>query len=149
MQLQLAEQCSFSANLACRVSARVLSVYFGDKPAFQCVQQELYFKTNIVRSPPRCICLTHSEHNATGSQTCGGGTRQPLSKTGFYSMSWKACCKAALSQPNPSVLFQVTEDEVLDILESVLISNMSASVTRGYALTAIMKLSTRFTCTVK
>uniref|UniRef100_A0A8C3M6K3 AP-1 complex subunit gamma n=1 Tax=Chrysolophus pictus TaxID=9089 RepID=A0A8C3M6K3_CHRPC len=43
---------------------------------------------------------------------------------------------------------QVTEDEVLDILESVLISNMSASVTRGYALTAIMKLSTRFTCTV-
>lgn len=44
---------------------------------------------------------------------------------------------------------QVTEDEVLDILESVLISNMSASVTRGYALTAIMKLSTRFTSTVK
>ncbi|KAM6324689.1 AP-1 complex subunit gamma-1 isoform 3-T3 [Podargus strigoides] len=43
---------------------------------------------------------------------------------------------------------QVTEDEVLDILESVLISNMSASVTRGYALTAIMKLSTRFTSTV-
>nr|XP_042712921.1 AP-1 complex subunit gamma-1 isoform X3 [Chrysemys picta bellii] len=43
---------------------------------------------------------------------------------------------------------QVTEEEVLDILESVLISNMSASVTRGYALTAIMKLSTRFTCTV-
>uniref|UniRef100_A0A8C3V4V3 AP-1 complex subunit gamma n=1 Tax=Catharus ustulatus TaxID=91951 RepID=A0A8C3V4V3_CATUS len=43
---------------------------------------------------------------------------------------------------------QVTEDEVLDILESVLISNMSASVTRGYALTAIMKLSTRFTCTL-
>lgn len=64
-------------------------------------------------------------------------------------MSWKACCKASLSQPNLSVLFQVTEDEVLDILESVLISNMSASVTRGYALTAIMKLSTRFTCTVK
>lgn len=46
-------------------------------------------------------------------------------------------------------LLQVTEDEVLDILESVLISNMSTSVTRGYALTAIMKLSTRFTCTVK
>lgn len=103
----------------------------------------------IIRSPPRCICLTHSEHNATGWQTCGGGTTQPLSKTGFYSVSWKACCKASLSQPNLSVLFQVTEDEVLDILESVLISNMSASVTRGYALTAIMKLSTRFTCTVK
>lgn len=55
----------------------------------------------------------------------------------------------SLSKPNLSVPFQVTEDEVLDILESVLISNMSASVTRGYALTAIMKLSTRFTCTVK
>ncbi|XP_057268032.1 AP-1 complex subunit gamma-1-like isoform X3 [Pezoporus wallicus] len=43
---------------------------------------------------------------------------------------------------------QVTEDEVLDILESILMSNMSASVTRGYILTAIMKLSTRFTCNV-
>ncbi|XP_029464110.1 AP-1 complex subunit gamma-1 isoform X1 [Rhinatrema bivittatum] len=43
---------------------------------------------------------------------------------------------------------QVTEDEVLDILESVLISNMSTSVTRGYALTAIMKSSTRFNSTV-
>nr|XP_060644261.1 AP-1 complex subunit gamma-1 [Anolis sagrei ordinatus] len=43
---------------------------------------------------------------------------------------------------------QVTEDEVLDVLEGVLVSNMSVSVTRGYALTAIMKLSTRFTCTV-
>ncbi|XP_040185500.1 AP-1 complex subunit gamma-1 isoform X1 [Rana temporaria] len=43
---------------------------------------------------------------------------------------------------------QVTEDEVLDILESVLISNMSASVTRGFALTAIMKNSTRFNNTV-
>ncbi|CAI9583472.1 unnamed protein product [Staurois parvus] len=43
---------------------------------------------------------------------------------------------------------QVTEDEVLDILESVLISNMSTSVTRGFALTAIMKNSTRFSNTV-
>uniref|UniRef100_F6UVW5 AP-1 complex subunit gamma n=1 Tax=Xenopus tropicalis TaxID=8364 RepID=F6UVW5_XENTR len=43
---------------------------------------------------------------------------------------------------------QVTEDEVLDILESILISNMSTSVTRGFALTAIMKNSTRFNNTV-
>ncbi|XP_069491572.1 AP-1 complex subunit gamma-1 isoform X2 [Ambystoma mexicanum] len=43
---------------------------------------------------------------------------------------------------------QVMEDEVLDILESVLISNMSTPVTRGYALTAIMKNSTRFNNTV-
>lgn len=35
VQLQLAEQCGFSANLACRVSARVLAVYFGYKPALQ------------------------------------------------------------------------------------------------------------------
>uniref|UniRef100_A0A8C9SES9 AP-1 complex subunit gamma n=1 Tax=Scleropages formosus TaxID=113540 RepID=A0A8C9SES9_SCLFO len=39
---------------------------------------------------------------------------------------------------------QVSEDEVLDVLEGVLISNLSSPVTRGYALTAIMKLSTRF-----
>ncbi|KAJ8249217.1 hypothetical protein GJAV_G00232440 [Gymnothorax javanicus] len=38
---------------------------------------------------------------------------------------------------------QVTEDEVLDVLEGLLMSNLSSPVTRGYALTAIMKLSTR------
>uniref|UniRef100_A0A6Q2X353 AP-1 complex subunit gamma n=2 Tax=Esox lucius TaxID=8010 RepID=A0A6Q2X353_ESOLU len=39
---------------------------------------------------------------------------------------------------------QVTEDEVLDVLEGLLLSNLSTPVTRGYSLTAIMKLSTRF-----
>uniref|UniRef100_A0A672NSS3 AP-1 complex subunit gamma n=1 Tax=Sinocyclocheilus grahami TaxID=75366 RepID=A0A672NSS3_SINGR len=39
---------------------------------------------------------------------------------------------------------QVSEDEVLDVLEGLLVSNLSAPVTRGYSLTAIMKLSTRF-----
>lgn len=39
---------------------------------------------------------------------------------------------------------KVTEDEVLDVLEGLLVSNLSTPVTRGYALTAIMKLSTRF-----
>uniref|UniRef100_A0A667WRG9 AP-1 complex subunit gamma n=1 Tax=Myripristis murdjan TaxID=586833 RepID=A0A667WRG9_9TELE len=36
------------------------------------------------------------------------------------------------------------QDEVLDVLEGLLVSNLSTPVTRGYALTAIMKLSTRF-----
>uniref|UniRef100_A0A673IXX6 AP-1 complex subunit gamma n=1 Tax=Sinocyclocheilus rhinocerous TaxID=307959 RepID=A0A673IXX6_9TELE len=36
------------------------------------------------------------------------------------------------------------EDEVLDVLEGLLVSNLSTPVTRGYSLTAIMKLSTRF-----
>lgn len=39
---------------------------------------------------------------------------------------------------------KVTEDEVLDVLEGLLVSNLSTPVTRGYSLTAIMKLSTRF-----
>ncbi|XP_061077931.1 AP-1 complex subunit gamma-1 [Conger conger] len=39
---------------------------------------------------------------------------------------------------------QVSEDEVLDVLEALLASNMSSTVTQGYSLTAIMKLSTRF-----
>ncbi|MBN3278833.1 AP1G1 protein, partial [Polyodon spathula] len=43
---------------------------------------------------------------------------------------------------------QVTEDEVLDVLEGILVSNLSSTVTRGYSLTAIMKLSTRFASTV-
>lgn len=44
----------------------------------------------------------------------------------------------------PFCLQQVTEDEVLDVLEGLLVSNLSTPVTRGYSLTAIMKLSTRF-----
>ncbi len=43
-----------------------------------------------------------------------------------------------------TILIKVTEDEVLDVLEGLLVSNLSTPVTRGYALTAIMKLSTRF-----
>ncbi|XP_069490046.1 AP-1 complex subunit gamma-like 2 isoform X2 [Ambystoma mexicanum] len=38
---------------------------------------------------------------------------------------------------------QVSEDDVLDLLEKVLQSHMSLPATRAYALTAIMKLSTR------
>ncbi|KAL7386113.1 hypothetical protein ABVT39_004102 [Epinephelus coioides] len=40
---------------------------------------------------------------------------------------------------------QVTEDDVLDALETVLQSHMSSPGTRGFALTATMKLSTRIT----
>ncbi|KAK1879801.1 AP-1 complex subunit gamma-1 [Dissostichus eleginoides] len=40
---------------------------------------------------------------------------------------------------------QVTEDDVLDALETVLQSHMSSPATRGFALTATMKLSTRIT----
>ncbi|XP_032239226.2 AP-1 complex subunit gamma-1 isoform X2 [Nematostella vectensis] len=39
----------------------------------------------------------------------------------------------------------ITENDVLDVLECVLYSSHSTSTTRDYALTAIMKLSTRFT----
>uniref|UniRef100_A0A669CBG4 AP-1 complex subunit gamma n=1 Tax=Oreochromis niloticus TaxID=8128 RepID=A0A669CBG4_ORENI len=39
----------------------------------------------------------------------------------------------------------VTEDDVLDVLETVLQSHMSFPSTRGFALTATMKLSTRIT----
>uniref|UniRef100_A0A671XHM1 AP-1 complex subunit gamma n=1 Tax=Sparus aurata TaxID=8175 RepID=A0A671XHM1_SPAAU len=40
---------------------------------------------------------------------------------------------------------QVHEDDVLDALETVLQSHMSSPATRGFALTATMKLSTRIT----
>nr|XP_057924370.1 AP-1 complex subunit gamma-like 2 [Doryrhamphus excisus]XP_057924371.1 AP-1 complex subunit gamma-like 2 [Doryrhamphus excisus] len=40
---------------------------------------------------------------------------------------------------------ELTEDSVLDALETVLQSHMSTPVTRGFALTATMKLSTRIT----
>uniref|UniRef100_A0A7N8YGN8 AP-1 complex subunit gamma n=1 Tax=Mastacembelus armatus TaxID=205130 RepID=A0A7N8YGN8_9TELE len=40
---------------------------------------------------------------------------------------------------------QVSEDDILDALETVLQSHMSSPATRAYALTATMKLSTRIT----
>ena len=39
--------------------------------------------------------------------------------------------------------FQVEEEDVLALLEKVLQSHMSLPATRGYAITALMKLSTR------
>ena len=39
---------------------------------------------------------------------------------------------------------QVTEEEVLEVLERVLVDNNSAVLTKEYALTAVVKLSTRF-----
>ncbi|TNN43431.1 AP-1 complex subunit gamma-like 2 [Liparis tanakae] len=44
---------------------------------------------------------------------------------------------------------QVTEDDALDALETVLQSHMSSPATRGFALTATMKLSTRITDNVE
>ncbi|KAM4708779.1 AP-1 complex subunit gamma-like 2 isoform 1-T5 [Discoglossus pictus] len=43
---------------------------------------------------------------------------------------------------------QVTEEEVLDVMEGVLQSHISLPSTRAYTLTAIMKLSTRFKDTI-
>ncbi|XP_054989952.1 AP-1 complex subunit gamma-like 2 isoform X2 [Sorex araneus] len=44
----------------------------------------------------------------------------------------------------PVPTLQVEEEEVLSLLERVLQSHLSLPATRGYALTALMKLSTRF-----
>ena len=42
----------------------------------------------------------------------------------------------------------MTEDEVVDMLEKVVGSANSSVVTKEYAITALMKLSSRFTATV-
>ncbi|XP_020609742.1 AP-1 complex subunit gamma-1-like [Orbicella faveolata] len=43
----------------------------------------------------------------------------------------------------------LTENDVLDVLESVLYSSHSTPATKNYALNAVMKLSTRFTATME
>lgn len=43
---------------------------------------------------------------------------------------------------------QVTEDEVLDVMEKILVNNNSTVLTKQYAVTAIMKLSTRFSSSI-
>ncbi|ESO12914.1 hypothetical protein HELRODRAFT_155611 [Helobdella robusta] len=45
-------------------------------------------------------------------------------------------------------LVETTEEEVLELLERVLVNNNSTSTTKQYVLTAIVKLSTRFTHTL-
>lgn len=39
---------------------------------------------------------------------------------------------------------QVTEDEVLEVMEKILVNNNSSGTTKQYAITAVVKLSTRF-----
>lgn len=56
---------------------------------------------------------------------------------------------AAFSLRIDASLHQVSEDDVLDALETVLQSHMSSPATRGFALTATMKLSTRITDNVE
>lgn len=56
---------------------------------------------------------------------------------------FRLCIDSVLS------LDQVSEDDVLDALETVLQSHMSSPATRGFALTATMKLSTRITDNVE
>ena len=46
------------------------------------------------------------------------------------------------------VPMQVTEDEVLDVIERVLQSPQSSQITREYAINAVMKLSIRWVCTL-
>jgi len=46
------------------------------------------------------------------------------------------------------LFFQLSEDDVLDMLEKIIISSVSSAVTKGYALTAVVKLSTRFHNTI-
>ncbi|XP_043562758.1 AP-1 complex subunit gamma-1 isoform X1 [Chiloscyllium plagiosum] len=74
-------------------------------------------------------------------------SQQPLVQVGAWCMGEYGDLLVS-GQCEEEEPIQVTEDEVMDVLETVLQSNISTSVTRGYALTAIMKLSTRFTINV-
>ena len=49
--------------------------------------------------------------------------------------------------PPLHVFLQVSEDEVLDVVERVLQSPQSSQITREYAINAVMKLSIRWVCT--
>lgn len=48
-----------------------------------------------------------------------------------------------------SAVLKVTEDDVLDVLERLLLTSISSVVTKEFVLNSIMKLSTRFTVTTK
>lgn len=74
-------------------------------------------------------------------------SQQPLVQVG----SW--CCgeygDLLFVDSEEDEALTITENDVLDVLESVLYSSHSTSISRDYALTAVMKLSTRFTATME
>lgn len=74
-------------------------------------------------------------------------SQQPLVQVG----SW--CCGEYGDQLFVEIeedeALNVTENDVLDVLESLLYSSHSTSTTKDYALTAVMKLSTRFSSTLE
>lgn len=72
-------------------------------------------------------------------------SQQPLVQVG----SW--CCGEYGDQLFVDIeedeSLNITESDVLDVLESILYSSHSTATTKDYALTAVMKLSTRFSST--
>ncbi|CAF0789653.1 unnamed protein product [Rotaria sp. Silwood1] len=73
-------------------------------------------------------------------------TQQPLVQVASWTLGefGDLFVNRQYEQPNDGENLQVTENEIVDILERVLNWSISTVVTREYAINALMKLSTRF-----
>jgi len=72
---------------------------------------------------------------------------QPLCQVGCWCIGeyGDMAINGSIEEEEP---MQISEEEILAVLEKVLIDNNSTEVSKEYAITAIMKLSTRFTQTM-
>jgi AP-1 complex subunit gamma-1 len=111
------------------------------------LQSGNYCRDDVVASLIQLIQETHSLHAYAVQQLYRAlvqdVSQQPLVQvacwcTGEYG---DALMNQSVEEEEP---LNVTEDEVLEVLERVLIDNNSAVLTKEYCVTAIVKLSTRF-----
>jgi AP-1 complex subunit gamma-1 len=106
-----------------------------------------YVRDDVVSSLIQLIAETNQLHCYTTQQMYkalySDITQQPLCQVGCWCLGEYGDMFMAgnLEEEEP---LSVTEEEVLAVLEKVLVNNNSNVVTKEYAVTAIMKLSTRF-----
>lgn len=105
-----------------------------------------YCRDDVVASLIQLIQEAHQLHAYSVQQLYRAMVRdisqQPLVQVACWCVGEYG--DALLTPTDEDEPLNTTEDEVLEVLERVLIDNNSAVLTKEYALTASVKLSTRF-----
>ncbi|XP_076470674.1 AP-1 complex subunit gamma-1-like isoform X2 [Babylonia areolata] len=110
-----------------------------------------YIRSDVVTVTIQLIAETASLHAYSVQQLYramqASYTQQPLVQVAAWCIGeyGDQIFSASVEDEEP---LQITEDDVVDLLERVVGGANSAVVTKEYAITALMKLSSRFTATV-
>jgi AP-1 complex subunit gamma-1 len=110
-----------------------------------------YVRDDVVSSLIQLISETSQLHAYTSQQMFKAVrediSQQPLCQVACWCIGeyGDLLMAGTLEEEEP---INVSEDEVLDVLEKILVNNNSSVITKEYTITAIMKLSTRFNNTI-